>query len=102
MRMLMHVEMPVEPFNSLVREGKVGEVIQQILAEIEPEAAYFSTMGNGHRGGVLVVDVNDPSEIPSLAEPFFLKFNAEVDLHVAMTPEDLGRAGLDELGETWG
>lgn len=102
MRMLVYVDMPIEPFNSMVRDGTAGEVIQEILAEIEPEAVYFSTMGNGHRGGILVVEVNDSSELPSIAEPFFLKFNADVDCRVAMTPEDLGRAGLEELGKTWG
>ena len=102
MRMLMHVDLPPEPFNSMVRDGTVGETIQSILADIQPEAAYFSTMGNGHRGGTFVVNVEAAHEIPSLAEPFFLKFNADVDFRVAMVPEDLGRAGLDELGQMWG
>jgi hypothetical protein len=29
------------------------------------------------------------------------KFNADVEFHVAMTPEELGRAGLENLGEKW-
>lgn len=102
MRMLVYVDLPVEPFNSMVRDGTAGGIIQEILAEIEPEAVYFSTTGKGHRGGIMVVDVNDPSELPAIAEPFFLKFNADIDCRIAMTPEDLGRAGLDELGKAWG
>jgi hypothetical protein len=49
-----------------------------------------------------VVDLKDPSDIPRLAEPWFLTFNATVEIQPAMTPEDLGRAGLEELGKIWG
>jgi len=55
----------------------------------------------GRRGGTLVVNVNDSSDVPSFAEPFFLTFNAEVEFRVAMTPEDLGSANLEGLGRTW-
>ncbi len=100
MRMLMHVEIPAEPFNAAVRDGSAGQKIQKMLAEIKPEAAYFSEY-DGCRGCTLVVNVNDSSEIPRLAEPFFLTFNAKVRFRVAMTPEDLGRANLDEIGKRW-
>jgi hypothetical protein len=100
MRLLMHVRFPLEPFNSAVRNGTAGEKIQRILESIKPEAVYF-TEQNGHRGGTLVVNVKDSSEVPALAEPFFLTFNAEVEFRIAMTPEDLARSGLDALGKTW-
>ncbi|MBZ5601019.1 MAG: panthothenate synthetase [Acidobacteriia bacterium] len=100
MRMLMHLHLPIEPFNTLVRQGTAGTKLRQILEAIKPEAAYFSEQ-HGKRGGVLVVDVKEPSDVPRLAEPFFLQFNAEVEFRVAMTPEDLGRANLDALGKQW-
>ena len=100
MRMLIHVRFPLEPFNSAVRNGTAGEKIQRILESIKPEAVYF-TEQDGHRGGTLVVNVKDSSEIPALAEPFFLTFNAEVEFRIAMTPEDLARSGLDALGKKW-
>ena len=100
MLMLMHVQFPLEPFNSAVRDGTAGEKIQRILESIKPEAVYF-TEQNGHRGGTLVVNLKDPSEIPALAEPFFLTFNAEVEFRVAMTPDDLARSSLDALGRKW-
>ena len=101
MRMLMQIKMPLEPFNTAVREGTIGKKMRRIMEAMKPEAAYFSEQ-DGHRGGVLVVDVKDPSDVPRLAEPWFLTFNASVEFRVAMTPEDLGRAGLEELGKTWG
>ena len=48
------------------------------------------------------LDLPDPSRIPSLAEPWFLSFNADVEFRVVMTPEELGRAGLEGLGKKWG
>src|SRR5215469_5731051 len=100
MRVLMHIRLPLEPFNSAVRDGSAGQKIQKILQAIKPEAAYFSEQ-DGKRGGILVVDMNDAADIPRLAEPWFLTFNAEVEFRIAMTPEDLGRAGLDTLGKSW-
>lgn len=67
---------------------------------MKPEAVYFSEQ-NGQRGGTFVVNVDSPSDVPSLAEPLFLTFNAEVEFRIAMTPEDLARAKLDELGSEW-
>jgi hypothetical protein len=100
MQMLMNVKFPLEPFNSAVRDGSVGDKMRKILSAIQPEVAYF-TERDGHRGGVFVVEIKDPSEVPTFAEPFFLTFNAEVELRIAMKPEDLGRANLEALGEKW-
>lgn len=100
MRMLMQIKFPLEPFNSAVRDGSAGHKIQKILEAIKPEAAYFSEQ-DGHRGGVLVVNMKEASDIPSLAEPWFLTFNAHVEFRIAMTPEDLAHANLDALGKKW-
>jgi len=100
MRMLMQIQFPLEPFNTAVRDGSAGPKIKKILEALKPEAVYFCEQ-DGHRGGVLVVDMKDSSDIPVLAEPWFLTFNAEVKFRVAMTPEDLGRANLDALGKKW-
>jgi len=100
MRMLVNFDFPLEPFNTLVRNGTVGQKIQQILEDIKPEAVYFSER-NGMRGGIAIVDVADPSRIPAIAEPFFLTFNASVEFHIAMGPEDLAKSGLEELGKKY-
>jgi hypothetical protein len=100
MRMLMHVEFPLEPFNQAVRDGSAGQKVQRILETLKPEAAYFSER-NGKRGGVLVVNVERSSDVPRLAEPWFLTFNAAVEFRIAMTPEDLAQAGLEKLGAQW-
>jgi len=50
---------------------------------------------------MLIVDLPDSSKIPALAEPWFLTFEADVEFRVVMSPDDLKRAGLDELGKQW-
>ncbi|PYV08127.1 MAG: panthothenate synthetase [Acidobacteria bacterium] len=100
MRMLLTVTIPHEPFNTLVRQKKAGAILQRILGELKPEAAYF-TEENGTRGAVLVIDVAEPSRVPFFAEPFFLSFNADCRFRLVMSPDELGKAGLDKLGEKW-
>lgn len=101
MRMIMQVEFPIEPFNSLTKNGTIGAKMMQILEAIKPEHAWFSER-DGKRGGILIVNVDGPSDVPRLAEPWFLSLNAEVEFRVAMTPQDLGAADLDSLGKKWG
>jgi hypothetical protein len=100
MHVLIQTKIPHEPFNTLVRDGSAGDKIKRILEDLKPEAIYF-TEYNGQRGSIMIVDVKDSSEIPKYAEPWFLTFNADVEFHVAMTPEELGRSGLEELGKKW-
>lgn len=100
MRMLLDITLPHEPFNSLVRKGVAGKKLADILDALKPDAVYF-TERDGKRGAIVIVDMADPSKIPSLAEPWFLTFNADVKFRVMMTPDELKKAGLDALGKKW-
>lgn len=101
MKMLLTVEFPLEPFNSLVRSGQADEVIGRVLEAIKPETAYF-TEQEGKRGGFFVIDIKNPSDVPAFSEPFFLNFQASCKFRILMSPEDLQKAGLEELGKQWG
>jgi hypothetical protein len=101
MKMLLNAIFPTEPFNALVRSGKAGQVLQEIVAELKPEAVYF-TEEDGMRAALMVVDIASPSDVPRIAEPFFLKFDAEVRMRIVMSAEDLKKSGLDALGKKWG
>ena len=93
MRMMLHVVLPVKTGNAAVREGKLGSTIQKILGDLKPEAAYF-TETNGTRSGYIFFDMKDSSQLPAIAEPWFLAFNAAITVRPAMTPQDLsGSAG---------
>jgi hypothetical protein len=100
MRMLLHAKIPHEPFNTAVKDGTVGEKMKRILDELKPEAVYF-TEYQGRRGAIMIVNLDDPSKVPAFAEPWFLTFNADCEFHIAMTPADLAKAGLDALGKKW-
>lgn len=100
MRILVHAKFPHEKFNSAVRDGSAGEKIKRILDELNPEAVYF-TEYDGRRGAIMIVDIKSPSDIPAIAEPWFLCFDADCSFHPAMTPEDLSTAGLENLGKKW-
>ena len=98
--MLLFAKIPHETFNAAVRDGSAGDKRKRILEATKPEAVYF-TERDGQRGAIMAVNLDDPSKIPMFAEPWFLTFNADVEFHVAMTPEDLARAGLDAFGKQW-
>lgn len=100
MRFLMKITMPLEPFNSYVSDGSIGAKMGKVMGEIKPEAAYFTAL-TGTRGAILIVNMDNTSQIPALAEPWFLLFNANVEVLPAMTAEDLANAGLEGLGKKW-
>ncbi|MFZ3185255.1 MAG: hypothetical protein WA173_14070 [Pseudomonas sp.] len=79
MKMLLTVEIPHEPFNSLVRAGTANEVIGRILESIKPEAAYF-TEQDGIRCGIFLINVQNSSEVPAFAEPFFSQFPGQLQV----------------------
>ena len=100
MRLLVNIILPIEPFNSRVNDGSVGEIIGRIISESKPESIYFTTQ-DGNRGATMIVNVEDPSQIPSFAEPWFLNFNAKCEFKIAMTPDDLQKANLSKLSQMW-
>ena len=91
MRMLLKVSIPVEAGNAAAQNGTLGSTIQRILGELKPEAAYFSE-DNGERTGYIFFDMKDASQLPAIAEPWFLGLNATITVKPAMTPQDLGGA----------
>ena len=93
MRMLLRVSIPVEAGNAAAKAGTLGSTIEGILADLKPEAAYFFADDSGQRSGSIVFDMKDSSQIPAVAEPWFLAFNAKVSLRPVMDPKDLAKAG---------
>jgi hypothetical protein len=83
----------VETGNAAAKAGTLGSTIEQILADLKPEAAYFFADDNGQRSGSIVFDMKDSSQTPAVAEPWFLAFNAKVSLRPVMNPQDLAKAG---------
>jgi hypothetical protein len=91
MRMMLHVVMPIETANAAIRSGQFSPFIQKVLGDLKPEAAYF-TETNGVRSGYIFFDMKDASQLPAIAEPWFLGLNSTITVKPAMTPQDLGGA----------
>lgn len=93
MRTLVRVTLPVEASNKAIMDGSLPKTIQETMGRLKPEAAYFTTI-DGCRACLMVIDMKDSSEIPGIAEPFFMAFNAKVELSPVMNAEDLQK-GLE-------
>jgi hypothetical protein len=91
--MLLRASIPVETGNAAIKAGKLGPTINQILAGVQHEAAYFYVDDEGQRCASVVFDMKDSSEIPGLAEPWFQALNAKVSFRPVMNREDLVAAG---------
>ncbi len=81
--------------NAWIRDGSIGQKMESILDSLQPEAAYFCPV-DGARGGYLIVNMDEASEMPPKVEPFFLELGASVEIFPVMTGEDL-RAGIQRL-----
>ncbi len=89
---MLKAHIPVDAGNAAAKAGNLGGTIQSILADLKPEAVYF-TDDHGQRTAFIVLHMQDASQIPAMAEPWFLAFNASVEIHPVMVPEDLLKAG---------
>jgi hypothetical protein len=102
--MLLRVSIPVEAGNAAAKAGTLGSTVEKILADLKPEAAYFFPDDNGQRSGSVVFDMKDSSQIPAIAEPWFLAFNAKISLRPVMNPQDLATAvpSITKAGQQYG
>jgi hypothetical protein len=91
MRCLLKVSIPVETGNAAISDGSLPKTIDSILADLKPEAAYFAE-DNGQRTGFIFFDLKDTAQIPAVAEPWFLAFDAHIEFHPAMNLDDLKKA----------
>jgi hypothetical protein len=99
MRMLLKVQMDVEAGNRAIRDGSWGQVMERMMPMLQPEAAYF-TAQDGKRTGLIFFDLKDPTQIPAIAEPFFMAVNASIELTPVMTPDEV-QAGIAEAAKAF-
>jgi hypothetical protein len=76
--MMLKVSIPVEAGNVAARNGSLGTTIKHIVDDLT---------------GYIFFDMKDASELPAIAEPWFLAFNAKLTVRPAMNSKDLANAG---------
>jgi hypothetical protein len=96
MRVMAKISMPVEAANEAIRAGRMPAVMQQAVDRWHPEATYFTSF-DGRRTAFMVFNLQDPSDMPPFAEPFFMELKADVEMAPVMDAADLQK-GLSQLG----
>jgi hypothetical protein len=86
----MKWEMPTEAGNAALEDPKFGDKVMGMLKEMKAEAAYF-TLLNGNRGGYIIINMDDASQMVAMAEPVFFGFKAKVEFIPVMLPQDLAK-----------
>ncbi|MDQ6778517.1 MAG: hypothetical protein M3071_20360 [Actinomycetota bacterium] len=99
MRMLLKMQMEVEAGNRAIKDGSFGEVLDRVMGLIKPEAAYFTAI-DGKRTGLIFFDLDDASQIPVIAEPFFMTVGAAIEFLPVMTAEDV-QNGLEQAAKAF-
>jgi hypothetical protein len=98
MRVMVKFTFPTQETNALVSDGSIGQTMQTIIGNLQPEAAYFCHV-DGKRGGYLVANLEEGSELVTKLEPFFLELGAEIETSPVMNADELG-AGLQNLEQS--
>jgi hypothetical protein len=92
---MLKVQIPHEAGNRGVQEGTLPKTLAGFMEEFTPESAYFFAE-NGVRTALFVFDLKKESDLPYVAERFFMGFNAGVTAWPVMNADDL-KAGIDKV-----
>ncbi len=96
MRVMAKLRMDVEAGSRAIETGSIGQVMEQVFSELQPEAAYFGPE-NGRRCAYIIFDMKHESDLTRF-EPIFKLLKAEIDVTPVMNREDL-QAGLQRIAQ---
>lgn len=92
MRCLVHATLTNESGNALVHDANFAQRIQTVLEDLRPEAVYFAA-AHGQRSIYAICNLESGADIPRVAEPLWLSFNAAVEIVPLLTPDEMQQAG---------
>ncbi len=103
MRTMVRFKFAPEGGNEVIRSGKIDKVFQGIMEYLKPEAAYFYLEG-GQRGGLMVFDMTDASQVAEVVERFSFGLNANIELMPVMNGDDLhkGLSSVQQIVQQYG
>lgn len=88
MRVMLRAYMDTQISNEAVKNGSLQKIMQSMAEQLKPEAAYFGP-GEGGRCCTFVFDMQDSSQLPSIAEPLLDGLGARIEIQPVMNSEDL-------------
>ena len=56
MRTMVKFTIPTQEANPLVKDGSIGQTMESLLGNLQPEATYFGRI-DGKRGGFVVINM---------------------------------------------
>ncbi|MFG2502380.1 hypothetical protein ACGFSB_29735 [Streptomyces sp. NPDC048441] len=95
MRVMLRAHLDTQVSNEAIKNGTLAKLMQGVVERLKPEAAYFGP-SEGGRCATFVFDMQDSSEMPGIAEPFFLDLGARIEINPVMDGEGLAK-GLAAL-----
>ena len=96
MRMMLKASLANEPGNKGIKDGSLPKTMMSMVEQLKPESAYF-TCENGLRTAFFIFDMKDASQMPPVAEPFFM-IGASVTMTPVMNQDDL-KKGLEAVAK---
>jgi hypothetical protein len=100
MRMLMMVTFPVQPFNTYVQNGTLIPQVTQALQAMAATNVYFTEI-NGRRAMIAEINLKENSDLARVCAPWYLAFQAQVEVVPVMTPQELAKVDLQSLAQQW-
>ncbi len=95
MRTMVKFTIPTQEANPLVKDGSIGQTMETLMGNLQPEAAYFGPI-EGKRGGFIVINMEEGSDVVTKLEHLWLELGATIELFPVATADEL-RAGLQSL-----
>ncbi len=95
MRTMVKFTILTQEANPLVKDGSIGQTMESLIGNLQPEAAYFGPI-DGKRGGFIVINMEEGSDVVTKLEPMWLELGATIETYPVATPDEL-RAGLQSL-----
>ena len=92
MRMLLKAIIPTEAANAGIRDGSMMANLGKVTEDLKPEAVYF-TLEKGKRAMLMIINMEESSELVGVVEPLFLSMGAHVTLTPVLNAEDFEKAG---------
>jgi hypothetical protein len=88
MRTMMQVQMPTGSGNDAINAGSLPQIMASSLEALKAEAGDF-TAEDGMRTALIFFEMNDSSDIPPAAEPFFMGLGAKITLSPVMNAQGM-------------